>query len=355
MWNEISNGISNIMNTHVPSKMSSTRFSLPLILKRRKQRYYNRARNSRTEHDWQKYKDCKRKMQSNCRKAYAEYMSSIVCADYQNGNRKKLWSYVKSLRRDCGVAPLKNDGVMYTENNAKANILNQQFSSVFTREDIQTMPVLPNSPYPDIMNITVNIQGVAKLLSDLNPNKACGPDNISPRLLKEIANEIAPSLALLFQASLQQNTIPASWKKALVTPIFKKGERYKPANYRPISLTSICSKILEHIVHHHIISYLETQGILSNAQHGFRKKRSCDTQLILTVQDLSKSLDCGDQVDAVLLDFSKAFDKVPHQRLRQKLHYYGVRGQTLDWVTSFLSNRSQSCVWGECICRGRCN
>ena len=107
------------------------------------------------------------------------------------------------------------NGVMYTENNAKANILNQQFSSVFTREDIQTMPVVPNSPYPDIMNITVNIQGVAKLLCDLNPNKACGPDNISPRLLKEIANEIAPSLALLFQASL--NTIPASWKKALVT------------------------------------------------------------------------------------------------------------------------------------------
>ena len=235
---------------------------------------------------------------------------------------------------------------MYTENNAKANILNQQFSSVYTREDIQTMPVLPNSPYPDIMNITVNIQGVAKLLSDLNPNKACGPDNISPRLLKEIANEIAPSLALLFHASLQQNIIPASWKKALVTPIFKKGERYKPANYRPITLTSICSKILEHIVHHHIISYLTTQGILSNAQYGFRKKRSCDTQLILTVQDLSKSLDCGDQVDAVLLDFSKAFDKVPHQRLRQKLHYYGVRGQTLDWVTSFLSNRSQRVVCG---------
>ena len=148
-------------------------------------------------------------MQSTCRKAYAEYMSSIVCADYQNGNRKRFWSYVKSLRRDnCGVAPLKKDGVMYTENNAMANILNQQFSSVFTREDIQTMPVLPISPYPDIMNITVNIQGVAKLLSDLNPNKACGPDNISPRLLKEIANEIAPHHWLFYSRHLC-NRIPS--------------------------------------------------------------------------------------------------------------------------------------------------
>ena len=211
------------------------------------------------------------------------------------------------------------------------------------------MPVMGNSPHPDIPDIIVHTPGVAKLLSELKPHKASGPDEISSKLLKECAQEIVPAFSLLFQASLSQLTIPNIWKKALVTPIFKKGDKCKPANYRPISLTSICCKTLEHIVHHHIISYLEEQEILSDAQHGFRKKRSCDTQLILTAHDLAKGLGEHGQIDAVLLDFSKAFDKVPHQRLRQKLDFYGVRGQTLDWVSTSLSGRSQSVVCGGSV------
>lgn len=101
---------------------------------------------------------------------------------------------------------------------------------------------------------------------------------------------------------------------------------------------------MEHIVHHHIISHFEELGILNESQHGFRKKRSCESQLILTIHDLAKSLDEGGQIDAILLDFSKAFDKVPHQRLRMKLEYYGVRGETLDWISGFLNGRTQSVV-----------
>ena len=148
-------------------------------------------------------------------------------------------------------------------------------------------------------------------------------------------------LTLIFQASLSQACVPDDWKQALVAPIFKKGDKSTPANYRHISLTSVCCKIMEHIMHSQIMQHMEDLNILSDAQHGFRKRRSCETQLLLTLQDLSSALDYGEQIDAILLDFSKAFDKVPHEHLAVKLKHYGISGNVLTWIKSFLSNRSQ--------------
>jgi len=180
------------------------------------------------------------------------------------------------------------------------------------------------------------------LLSGLKVHKASGPDQVPARLLKEVAGVVAPAMTLVFQASLHQGAVPSDWSYALVTPLFKKGNRSEASNYRPISLTSIACKCLEHIINHHIMSHLDRHSILHEAQHGFQKGRSCESQLILTIQDLAKGLDDGSQIDAILLDFGKAFDKVPHQRLLCKLNHYGVRGQVLNWITSFLAGRSQS-------------
>ena len=146
-------------------------------------------------------------------------------------------------------------------------------------------------------------------------------------------------MTLVFQASLHQGAVPSDSSYALVTPLFKKGNRSEASNYRPISLTSIACKCLEHIINHHVMSHLDRYSILHEEQHGFRKGRSCESQLILTIQDLAKGLDDGSQIDAILLDFSKAFDKVSHQRLLGlcKLNHYGVRGQVLNWITSFLA------------------
>ncbi len=130
-------------------------------------------------------------------------------------------------------------------------------------------------------------------------------------------------------------------RKAFITPIFKKGERSKASNYWPISLTSIVCKSLEHILHSNIISHLESLGILHDAQRGYRKRRSCESQLILTINDLAKGIDVGQQINAILLDFSKAFDKVPHQRLLEKLYYYGINLPVRKWIKGFLVNRSQ--------------
>ena len=190
-------------------------------------------------------------------------------------------------------------------------------------------------------HITINPEGVHKLLTGLKMHKATGPDEIPTRLLKTLADELTPVISLFFQASLNQGIIPDDWKTANVVPVFKKGERNKAENYRPISLTSVTCKLLEHVICSSIMDHLDEHNILTNAQHGFRKQRSCTTQLILTIQDLAKSVDDREQVDVILLDFSKAFDRVPHMRLLHKLKFYGIADNTHAWISDFLRNRSQ--------------
>ena len=136
------------------------------------------------------------------------------------------------------------------------------------------------------------------------------------------AEELTPTFTLFFQASLKQGIIPTDWTTANVVPIFKKGDRQQPNNYRPISLTSITCQMLEHIITSNIMQHLDTHHILHDAQHGFRKHRSTETQLIQLIDNLAHNIDNRIQTDAILLDFQKAFDKVPHQRLIYKLTYY---------------------------------
>ena len=198
--------------------------------------------------------------------------------------------------------------------------------------------------YNTIHDICISTEGIDKLLRNLHPDKAAGPDELKPLLYKELHAEIAPILQVIFSSSLRSGTVPEDWTKARVTPIYKKGDKSSAANYRPISLTCIACKIQEHIVTSHLVKHLNVNNILYDLQHGFREKRSCETQLVMLIEDLSRNLQSGKQTHVVLLDFSKAFDKVNHQKLLYKLHLYGVRGQTLSWIKAFLGNRSQTVV-----------
>ena len=139
-----------------------------------------------------------------------------------------------------------------------------------------------------------------------------GPDQLHPKVLKQLAATVAPILQIIFQKSIDSGKVPSDWKKAHVSPIFKKGERHKPSNYRPVSLTCICSKRLEHIVTNHLLNHLKHHHILYDLQHGFRSKRSTETQLISFTQDVIKTLKAGNQTDVIIMDFTKAFDKVSH-------------------------------------------
>ena len=138
------------------------------------------------------------------------------------------------------------------------------------------------------------------------------------------------------------------WRLGNSAPIYKKGDKHKASNYRPLSLTSICSKLIEHIVVSNVRLHLDTHNILADEQHGFRSKRSCENKLINSTQDLCNKITGGGQVDAVVLDFSKTFDKVPHSRLMSKLDYYGIWSETHNWVESFLNDRQQRVVLDGC-------
>ena len=142
-------------------------------------------------------------------------------------------------------------------------------------------------------------------------------------------------LTLLYQASLKQHKVPSEWKKVLVAPVFKKGDRTNPSNYRPISLTCVPCKIFEHVIYSHIFKLLSTHNILSSYQHGFRKHHSCESQLLTTIEDFSHHIDSGEQINVILLDFSKAFDKVPHQHLFVNLHIMEFETRYLNGSKTF--------------------
>ena len=147
--------------------------------------------------------------------------------------------------------------------------------------------------------------------------------------------------------SITTGEVPDDWKKALVSPIFKKGVKADPANYRPISLTCLCCNVLEHIVLSHMAKHLSSHNIL-DAKHGFRERLSTVTQLITSVHDWATIIEHRGQTDVVLLNFSKAFDKVSHRHLSTKLHYYGIRGSTLSWINAFITENKQSLLMSTC-------
>jgi len=352
LWTSLCTNLKLVLDEMVPSKMVSGACNKPWInrtikqIRRRKQKCYNLAKRTKSSTHWNEYKLLKKQMQQECRKAHNNYMHRIIYEPYQTGRKKKFFQHIKSLRRDSKEIPtLEKDGKAYSTDFAKANVLNQYFYSVFTQDDSTTPPEMGNILYPDMSTIEVDTAGIAKLLLEIDPYKATGPDKIPPRLLKELSYEISPCLSLVFRASLKQAVLPSDWKTALVTPLFKKGSRCNPCNYRPISLTSVCCKVLEHIIYSSIMSHLTTFNIISECQYGFRAKRSAELQLIRTIHDFAFNLNNKVQTDVIMLDFCKAFDKVSHRFLLHKLHYYGVRGPVLQWISAFLNGRTQSVVY----------
>ena len=208
------------------------------------------------------------------------------------------------------LAPLKS----LASATSKVEALNKAFKSVFTIEDLNSLPYasLSDLTHPTMQDIHITEPGVHNILSQLDPHKAGGPDGIPARVLKELASDLTPILTHLYQQLLNTGALAEEWKSAFITPVFKKGKRSDPLNYRPISLTSIVCKIFDHIVASQITNHLETNNILCSNQFGFRTGHSCESQLLLTIDDFARVLINKHQVDIGILDLSKEFDKVPH-------------------------------------------
>ena len=174
-------------------------------------------------------------------------------------------------------------------------------------------------------------------------NKVCGPDNITPFLLKTAADFICVPLCNLFNKSLSTGTLPFDWVSGNIVSIHKRNDKHNPCNYRPISLTSVIMKVFERIIHRHLVSALEHYHLLTPSQSGFRNKRSTVTLLTEAVDDWSLGLEQRSTIHCLLLDFSKAFDSVPHECLL-KLSSLGINGKVLSWLRSFLTYRKQRVV-----------
>ena len=187
----------------------------------------------------------------------------------------------------------------------------------------------------------INSHDVIKILKTFKPKKSTGDDGISMSLLKQICEPCSIPLAILINKSLETGLVPEATKMAKVVPIFKAKDKELFTNYRPISLLSNISKILEKAIHRQLYTFLQKYNVLYDNQYGFRPKRSTTDAITKFVSDVLLSFNAKEHCIAVYLDLSKAFDTINHDILLSNLNHYGIRGQALQWFKSYLCQRKQ--------------
>ena len=291
-----------------------------------------------------KYSKARNKVKSLVRKDKRDLERKI--AQEAKTKPKLFWSHTRrKLKTKVGVAPLlenkQDKNSLVFDDEKKANLLQKQFSSVFTKEPMENIPSIATRTETKVQHVEIKADKVSTKLKALNTNKSCGPDDIHPRLLSELADIISEPLAILLNLSVKSGKIPEEWKLANIVAVFKKGSKSLPGNYRPISLTCVLCRVMESFLKDAIMEHLLENNLLSPRQHGFISGRSTVTQLLSYLDSCIKEVANGRVVDAVYLDFQKAFDTVPHARLLKKLEAYGIDGKLLEWITEYLKNRSQ--------------
>ena len=237
LWDHTEKRLQKIVDTRVPSKTVKGYKSPPWftndlkLLFQKRNAAYRRWVKTNSHQDELEFHELKSEAQREWRQAKDKYTENIFDPQedtYEPTKRqplKKFWGFINSLKKDAsGTAPLKQDGVLISDAKGKANILNEQYASVFTEEDVSSLPDLGPSPFPKMPHPTVSQAGVEKLLHNLKPNKAAGPDKLSPRFLREVSEELAPLYTLLFQKSLDEGQVPSQWRTADVIIIRRHGE-----------------------------------------------------------------------------------------------------------------------------------
>lgn len=254
-------------------------------------------------------------------------------------NPRKFWTSV--LPSSCSSSSFLINSETITDDQKISHAFNTYFHSVFSVDNHVTPAFNSPSDIGPISDVAISHAGVLNLVLNLDAKKGDGPDGIPNSFLIRYALWTSRYLTIVFQKCLSSGIFPGAWKLAKVRPIYKSGDKQLLPNYRPISLTSHSGKLLEHIIYKHIIDFLETNNVLSNLQHGFRRGFSTLTQLTEFTHDISSSLDCGHQVDVIFIDFAKAFDTVSHSKLLIKLGAILKNSSLIDLIANFLFNRSQ--------------
>ena len=255
-------------------------------------------------------------------------------------NPKAYFGYVQSKKAiRVTVGDLKNtNGLEALTDKEKADVLVEHFEKVH-RIDNGVAGIASNDIYRSdgtMTEIDVTVDDVEEAFVNLQPGKSPGPDGIHPEIVKPLSSILVAPLANLFRESYNSGALPEDWRTADVTAIHKESPREQPRNYRPISLTSILLKVMERIIRDKIGKHMTSNGILSAKQHGFVKYRSCQTNLILFLDEITHRLNLGEDVEVCYMDFRKAFDSVNHRLLLMKLHSFRPHPKTIEWIGSFL-------------------
>ena len=353
-WNILKYEIESIIDKFVPFQKQGKRCRKKHLSKEAirkimlKQTMWRVYRRTRKDEDYAKYKEALNAATTEIRQSKRSYEQKLAC-NIKNDS-KSFYAYVRSKQNvQDKVGPLEDSaGNIISQGYLMAEDLNGYFSSVFTKEDISSLPVADakfqgaKSDYLGPLVVTPEL--VAKKIKAMKDNKSPGVDGIPPKLLMETVEQISIPLARVFNLSLKEGVVPFEWKEANIIPLFKKGSRNKSENYRPVSLTSVICKLLERLIKDHMVEFLVKHKLLNSSQHGFLKARSCLTNILCFLEEITKWIDVGSPVDIIYLDFQKAFDKVPHQRLLLKLKAHGIGDSITDWIEQWLTDRRQRVV-----------
>ena len=297
-------------------------------------------------------KTTRNKVNIELRNAKKDYYSSKI-AD-QKFNPKKAWKSINSLLGRQNKPTVINELRVGENNFTNHEDIAEGFNEYFSNIGPNLASNIDSSNYNFEMHVKnaksefaafqhVTVSHVSHLLHGLSSNKATGIDKISCKIIKLATPVISDSLTLIFNQAITLSSFPDEWKIARVIPLYKNGQRNNPGNYRPISVLPAISKIMERILYDQLHSYLTTFELLSDSQFGFRKSHRTASALLDCTNEWYVNLDRKMFNLVVLIDLKKAFDTVDHQILLRKLELYGIKGQALTLLRSYLTNRNQKC------------